>query len=276
MRRINWTNPINWKHGLNKGLEAWWLNTPMVNGGTILRDLTSNKFHGTLTDMNPATDWVQATDRPGGFGHLDYDGVDGDVDIGVIGTNHRLQFAAGSPTIMSWVIQDSSSPQFQRVVDKSTLQNGVNGYATIIDNGVDYAMAVGNAFSDVSGPSCLGTWRHVTWVFNNGGDGAIYVDGKALATNLSVLDIPSASANMRIGAWQHTDARNWLGGIDDTRIYNRPLNASEILNYYQLSKTGYHGIFNRSRRVVQAPSGGGQLVNRGLVDSSLARGRLVA
>jgi len=49
-RPINWSNPINRNHGLNKGLLAWWLVVPQWNGGTVWRDLAGGRNNGTLTN----------------------------------------------------------------------------------------------------------------------------------------------------------------------------------------------------------------------------------
>ena len=64
--RINWQSPVNYNDGLTKGLVAWWLVAPHWQGGVTFRDLC-NRNHGTLTDMDPSSDW-RVSDRPGSWG----------------------------------------------------------------------------------------------------------------------------------------------------------------------------------------------------------------
>ena len=54
---------------LTDGLQGWWCPSldDAGNGTTTLTDLSGNGNHGTLTNMDPATDWVADT-RMAGFG----------------------------------------------------------------------------------------------------------------------------------------------------------------------------------------------------------------
>lgn len=54
---VDWQDPINRQCSLNRGLVGWWMGTPLCFGGTRMVDLL-NRNHGTLTNMDPATDWV--------------------------------------------------------------------------------------------------------------------------------------------------------------------------------------------------------------------------
>lgn len=75
--RVDWSDPIERDCPLNQGLVGWWMGAPNCYGGTRLQDLC-NKNHGTLTNMNPATDWVGTEYGPG----LHFDGsTDQWVDI---------------------------------------------------------------------------------------------------------------------------------------------------------------------------------------------------
>jgi len=67
---------------------AW---APSVSqwGGTILRDLSGQGNHGTLTNMDPATDWVTS----GGYGALDFDGSDDLVTTNLLSLPNLHQFS---------------------------------------------------------------------------------------------------------------------------------------------------------------------------------------
>ena len=96
---VNWSSPINWNHGLNHGSLAWWLNVPQWQGGTTWRDLV-RRFDGTLTNMAPSSDWISTTDRPGGWGALDFDATEGEFIAVDIGTTPL--FTAGQPFSLCW------------------------------------------------------------------------------------------------------------------------------------------------------------------------------
>src|SRR5688500_11296274 len=80
-RPVSLLGPVNRLHPLNRGLVAWFLTLPGLSGGLKWHNLMdlSNGPHGTLTSMDPPTDWVSAKARPGGFGALDFDGSNDDV-----------------------------------------------------------------------------------------------------------------------------------------------------------------------------------------------------
>ena len=59
-----------------KGLAGAWVPAMGVTGGT-LRDISGNKNHGTLTNMDPATDWVVGEKGLA----LDFDGSDDYIEI---------------------------------------------------------------------------------------------------------------------------------------------------------------------------------------------------
>lgn len=68
---VDWGQPVNWNHPLNHGLASWWIavSNHMGYGSLSWRDMVQKSSnHGTLTNMDPATDWV-AGDH---FGALDF------------------------------------------------------------------------------------------------------------------------------------------------------------------------------------------------------------
>jgi len=90
----------------------------------------------------------------------------------------------------------------------------------------------------ITGPARLstGTWHHVAVTLGTGTTytGTLYVDGVSVATNNAMTLRPSSIGNT---------ANNWIGKsawpdpylsglIDDFRVYNRALSASEITMLY--------------------------------------------
>lgn len=82
------------------------------------------------------------------------------------------------------------------------------------------------------------TWYHVTAVYTDINNIAIYLNGASVAGSMSGTGTTLAYAannKLRIGAFYYTgDAttKYFPGSIDDVRLYNRVLSASEINEHY--------------------------------------------
>ena len=72
------------------------------------------------------------------------------------------------------------------------------------------------------------TWTHVCYVWN-GTNVSIYANGAAVATTSSSDSVANVST---IGARDASGNGNWDGKIDDMRVYNRVLSATEIRQIY--------------------------------------------
>jgi len=130
--------------------------------------------------------------------------------------------------------------------------NGGNGAIVSRQNWEIYLISRSDGASDLaiyeaSGPggSTVGfpipgsTWSHVCAVepSRSSGPGFLfYVDGTVVSSNGSGSGAPFSDVGtpLRIGAYSN-NTENYIGGIDDVRIYNRALSASEIKQLYQSS-----------------------------------------
>jgi hypothetical protein len=107
-------------------------------------------------------------------------------------------------------------------------------------NSVRFAITTTSNMTEevITGPARLstGTWHHVAVTLGTGTTytGTLYVDGVSVATNNAMTLRPSSIGNT---------ANNWIGKsawpdpylsglIDDFRVYNRALSASEITMLY--------------------------------------------
>jgi hypothetical protein len=80
-----------------------------------------------------------------------------------------------------------------------------------------------------------GVWKHVA-VTRSGNTATLYVDGVQVGQNTSMTLSPSSLGNTTnnwIGRSQYTADAFLDGQIDEFRIYNRALSASEILSLFQ-------------------------------------------
>ena len=75
-----------------------------------------------------------------------------------------------------------------------------------------------------------GTWYHVAGVFNSGGSMYIYVNGQKVGTqSLRGASVSESSSPVYIGG------PNFEGYLDDVRIYNYSLSASQVYIYIPLA-----------------------------------------
>lgn len=252
---IAWGNPVNRMCPLNRGLVDWWLATPQRGLGfsATWRDLCGNN-HGTLTNMDPATDWV-ASSHPGGFGSLDFDGSNDYV-------LNSSMFSAPSPTsctLMAWVYKTGLVGN-DNILVLQTSSSGVQsiGIATVGDKASMFS-GDGGGYTVSSGSTTLATgeWYHVAAVFESATLRTLYLNAKSETTS-AVSRTPGNLTYIAIGAFVATGPTDFTAGaLDDLRIYSRPLSAGDIAAVYSDSLRGYPATLNRVRRPMYGESGGG-------------------
>jgi len=141
----------------------------------------------------------------------------------------------GDFSIATWVYLNSSS-SWNRVFDFGT-GTDVNMFLTPQNgstNAVRFAITTSGNGSEqqITGSSALptGVWTHVT-VTKSGNTGRLYVNGTLVGTNSSMTLSPASLGNTTqnwIGRSQYSADPYLNGRVDDFRIYNRALSASEV------------------------------------------------
>jgi hypothetical protein len=207
----------------SSNLAGWWKMDEA--GGYVAYDSSGNGNTGTLTSMDPTTDWVQ-----GEYGKaLDFDGSDDRVAINSI---HPFTSAF---TITAWV-------NFDTINRGVGYDNAILGHgAASVDNGLHIGERSGKPYfgfygDDLSGTTSLatGTWYYMTFVYD-GSHKYIYVNG--------VLDNSGASgayanntANTEIGRYPWGTTSDFDGKIDNVKIFNTNLSAAQIAYEYNQGK----------------------------------------
>ncbi len=240
---------------LRQGLVgAWCPSVQRCGSGFRLPDLSGYGNNGTLTNMDPGTDWVAS----GSGLALDFDNTDDRVDIAVL-----TAINSGEVSFSFWYYPKSIS-------GLNTIFNNWSGSTTSVGffcyrNGQTVIFQQESSAYRVTTGSILSanTWHHIVCRRANGIGGIrVFCNG--------VLDSASATAG---GTQASTAAFNLCGDyggagkgnclIDDFRIYNRSITQSEI----QLLYTGGRGVglaperikhrrkttaaaFNRRRRLI--------------------------
>ena len=239
------------QHSRYRGVVEHWIIGE--GGGTKVRDISGFGNDGTLTDMDPATDWVL-----GQFGYvLDLDGSNDCIladKTGITGSQNR--------TINLWILHAG-----EVTVDETFVFWGdVNGTAA---NGERYEFRIDSVNADrlrteVQGGFNVGTstvvddgnWHMVTSVLDgiSATDIVHYMDGVLDASSTSGAQAINTSADsvVHIGC---NDSNVGLsrfnsGRFDEARIYNRALSAREVWNLY----TDPFLEFHRPQLFVKAPA----------------------
>lgn len=239
-RILNYGRPVNWQSPLNRGLVAWWLKLPLRGGGNRLIDLC-NRYHGTLQGAT----WAA---RPNGWGSMKC--VRASSQYASIGS---ALITAAPLTITGW-FNSNDSVNSQEVV--SIGNTGASGEAFRL-NIVGGSMTV-RAITSASGANRLSAstkqWVGNDWYFGSAVFASVssrigYVNG-----NPGIEDTNSATPSglnaTSIGRLEFGSPTNYFSGmIDDVRIYNRALSASEIKQLYNAGRARYPRELNWVQRL---------------------------
>jgi len=199
----------------NDGLVGWWGLDEVA--GTTAADCSGNGHNGTL--LNGPT-WTTGTVG----GALRFDGTNDSVSV-PDAADLRL---GTTMTIAFWVQKDANPTNYTRLIGKgsSSLRNYmVWSYSTgtLLFQFQRTDGAYLNLFSTTA--LQVGSWYHVACTYN-GSNAAIYING-VLDASLAFSGTPVTSTDpltFAYGGWNEYHK----GLLDDVRIYNRALSASEI------------------------------------------------
>lgn len=213
---------------VTKGLVAWY---PLDGNAS---DLSMNANNGTVIGSTSYT--------PGKFGQALV--LDGTTNYLTAPSIQAIQIGASDWTLSAWVKLSSSSGNYQ-IIDKRQSSPGQR-YEMYIGNGFLNAHLCDNC-SGATNVAVTGTknvadnaFHLVTASFNRSGNLTTYIDGiQDATTSLAALQgdaIINSPSSLYIGAVALTNAGKFPGVIDDVRMYNRALSASEAALLYQSSQ----------------------------------------
>lgn len=211
--------------------------------GTTLNDAAGNSLTGTLTiggtgsQTTPGT-CTTPTDGTGAWyngrnGKLNYSvSFDGTDDYAEIASNAKLDSTAG--TWSGWVktSQGTSSYYIIMVRASGTSLFGITMFQDITTGKVRVQVKDSSSTPvlDLTGGSAIndGSWHHVAFIFNGTSAATLYVDGKSVASGT-----PSGAWSFGANNLRFADANDpfwsfWTGQLDDMRVYNYPMSASQV------------------------------------------------
>jgi len=197
-------------------------------------DFSGRGNTGTLTNME-AADWVD-----GKIGTALQ--LDGDNDFVNLGSSSELDLTS-SFSISAWV-KISNKCNFCKIIAKQKDDN--QPYSIMFDDSADqkFVFEIKNS-SQVAAQSksttvpALDTWYHIVATYN-GTTQILYVNGQDEDTDTPSYTLPETDADLLIGARESASsppAKLFFDGIvDEVRIYNRALSATEVAALY--ARTG--------------------------------------
>ncbi len=169
-----------------------------------------------------------AIPKPGAIGQaLDFDGVDDSVDTGsdMIGT--------GDDSISAWIYADGyGEGTFGRIIDNGkfivSLRESTGGNAKSLSLLSDGATIAESAINSI----LINQWYHVLITRTSAGTANIYINGVLSGSANQASGTPAAGTTNVIIGNNSVGARTFDGRIDELRLYNRILTASEITELY--------------------------------------------
>lgn len=213
------SNIKNVTSGLILNLDASQLRS-YPGTGTTWTDLSGNSNNGTLTNG--------PTFSSANGGSIVFDGIN---DFAALGTPSALKFASGAFTVDMWFKTNNAvSPQV-------LISYGNDAYAFYIHNGQIW-FAKPRAANDGGGPSISSNiWYHVALIDNIGTNILYYLNGVLTNTN-TFTQTPTYLKSLRIGS-SDDEGYYFNGNIASSKVYNRALSASEVLQNYNVTKARF-------------------------------------
>lgn len=213
--------------------------------GLRLHDHSRRSNWGTLTNMDPPTDWVVS----GGQYALDFDGTNDFVSLGSVPT-------LTAATVACWCILRQATPSNFNFTGPPFSQDSTNlaSHYPWID-GIIYTEILRTGRVTIT-PSVIvnrAAWHLVT--FTNNGDRY-----KMFQNDIAIHD--SASTIIRtdpfvLGVSNRLSQQFWYNGIvAECAIWDRALSENEIQQLYQLGRGGMYQ--RRRRRAIYLPQAGFQ------------------
>ena len=237
---------------LSDGLVGAWCPSLGATAGTLL-DRAGRNNHGTLTNMDPATDWVQS----GGRGALDFDGVNDFVSLG----NSASLNPTTAISLACWVRYSASVAIWCIGRDDATLGRS---FALGVRASSDRVLSLQiNGTQTIASSLAVpqNTWTHLAITGSPGIGYRAYQDG--VQTGSATWGAPaSTTGSTTIGARTYAGSQGyWAGQIDDAGIWARGLTPPEIQQLYRqgrgawLRQTrrrtyGFVQTGNRRRRLI--------------------------
>ncbi|WKZ30108.1 MAG: LamG domain-containing protein [Candidatus Dojkabacteria bacterium] len=238
-----WNTALTWRELMleyNSGapIAYWKLDE---GSGTTALDYSGNGLHGTLTNMDPATDWLSGTSCKLN-GCLDLDGTNDHISIS---NSNFFNFARTSDfSVSGWIkisgAQPTSNPWSQYTVIEKW-NGAAGGYPFVIRYSSDSHSVLAARYDGTNNPMISGTtiiddgkWHHVLFT-KNSSVLSLYIDGVLNGTITdSTTGTTNNNSNLYFGLRAVQNFGPWKGNLDEIKIYNYGFNQSDVSKDYNL------------------------------------------
>lgn len=249
MDRINLTNPVNWKHPLNKGRVSWWF-VPRESGrqaGATINSVsgTTGRIYdlcrrGNGTIANGASNipaWCQNSRGDPALRWLSGGAVDGHIDVGG-GTIYDFtdNFTVGCTFNTSTV---------------TTANSGLGGFMSKYQSPAsnawtfrrhdDYVEFGGSTMATSAAGSVVVNTEYRCVAVMQAGIATIYLNGAVNGTPAAVSITSTPGDSLLIGEAYDPGGFNFAGTMNDWFVSSRPWSSGEVALDYRLSRKSYRG-----------------------------------
>jgi RHS repeat-associated protein len=232
----------------SSGLAGYWKFDE--NSGTTTADSSGNNNTGTLTS---GATWATGQSNAA----TSFDGVDDYVQMGA----QSSLVMTSTATFSAWIYPTGagSMPIYGGVI---LSKEGEYEVVRATDGTIQWAFAntsPGWNFINTGYVAPLNQWTHVAVTYDNGVI-KTYVNGTLVNTysgSGSIGDVLTSQNDFRVGGRQ-TTSQNFQGRIDEARVYNRALSATEVATLPTSAPSGLVGYwrFDENSGTTAADSSG--------------------
>ncbi len=227
---------------LTSGLVGYWTFDgkdtawSSATAGTVT-DRSGNSNTGTMTLMNQATSPVIGKHGQA----LNFDGVNDYVNIG---TTANFPNGSSARTVSFWTFLKNNSASDDYFMSWGHAVTGGAFFAPRINVFGNISLMVNNtgAYEDIDSSTSLSTiynkWAHLAFTYDGSTTVKIYLNGAFLySADTGAILNTLTGYDAYIGARNSSGYNNGINAdIDDVRIYNRALSASEVSQLYNAGR----------------------------------------
>lgn len=209
--------------------------TSYPGSGTTITDLSGNGRNGTMSNISFTSPYFT------------YNGSSSQISVA---DNSLLEAGTGDWTMEVWVNQSVAGNDVvlgkfdpggtSQDVSYSIRTTSTTYYAQLGSGTGSGSTLYQNSSNHVG---TLNNWYQIVYVFTNIATNTIetFVNGSSIGSvSHSLASLLNTTANLYIGSYNGGEYNQWFDGkIGITRLYNKALTASEVLNNYNVDKSKY-------------------------------------
>ena len=210
--------------------------------GLRLHDHSRGIRWGTLTNMDPPTDWVV---QDGQYA-LDFDGVN---DYALIGTHEALNSV--TQYVSAWIRPTAVAADYM-VYSMSNTPATIYRGLWVTSGSLRWAWGSSSGnyrlYTTAAATIVVNKWQHVAAGHTDTGAPVIWIDGVVKTSTLSSSGVNSLPTLQQSDIGRLGNNFYFQGQIDNVTVWNRTITENEMRRLYLL---GRGGMFERRRRTLR-------------------------